>query len=62
MMSTSTGAPAALAFSEGANELTNGYDSGHASNATRYGRRYQPATAAAVDALIFLVSHHTPHF
>ena len=33
-----------------------GYDSGNASYATCYGRRYQPGTAAAVDAFIFLVA------
>ncbi|CAG9272016.1 hypothetical protein PUN4_680035 [Paraburkholderia unamae] len=35
-----------------------GYDSGHASNATCYGRRNQPGSAAAVDAVILFVSHH----
>ncbi len=38
-----------------------GYDSGHASNATCYGRRYQPGTAAAVDALhLPCLASHAP--
>ena len=51
-----------LGFFRWCKRTNKGYDSGNTSYATCYGRRYQPGTAAAVDELIFFVSHYTPHF